>query len=113
MDVDQCSTCKQKYYQLLFSEMHLPNSAFNCSATELNLLCNFKYLPNLDLENAKMGIFGQALGTKGLKPPKEYEMQPGDRVEIYRPLISDPKEVRRRRAAEKAEKEASEKDKRQ
>src|SRR5690625_7368063 len=33
--------------------------------------------PDLDLEESKMGIFGQALGTKGLKPPKEYELQHG------------------------------------
>jgi len=60
-----------------------------------------KVFPEIDLENAKMGIFGQALGTKGLKPPREHELQPGDRVEIYRPLISDPKEVRRKRAQRK------------
>ncbi len=57
-----------------------------------------RHFPDLDLESAKMGIFGQALGTKGLKPPKEHELQPGDRVEIYRPLTADPKEVRRKRA---------------
>jgi uncharacterized protein len=57
-----------------------------------------KLFPDLDLESAKMGIFGQALGTKGLKPPREYELQSGDRVEIYRPLIIDPKEIRRKRA---------------
>ncbi|WP_086930781.1 RnfH family protein [Agarilytica rhodophyticola] len=57
------------------------------------------YFPNLDIDKAKMGVFGQTLGTKGLESPKEYVMKPGDRVEIYRPLISDPKEVRRRRAA--------------
>ncbi len=54
--------------------------------------------PEIDIENAKMGIFGQALGTKGLKPPKEHVLEPMDRVEIYRPLIVDPKEVRKRRA---------------
>lgn len=54
--------------------------------------------PEIDLDNAKLGIFGQALGTKGLKPPKEHVLQAGDRVEIYRPLIADPKEVRKRRA---------------
>lgn len=62
--------------------------------------------PELDIEKAKMGIFGQALGTKGLKPPREHELQAGDRVEIYRPLQSDPKEVRRRRA-EKAKQATS------
>lgn len=55
--------------------------------------------PGLELEGAKMGIFGQALGTKGLKPAREYILKDGDRVEIYRPLTSDPKEARRRRAA--------------
>ncbi|HEB28083.1 MAG TPA: RnfH family protein [Porticoccus sp.] len=54
--------------------------------------------PEIDLESAKMGIFGQALGTKGLKLPKEHVLAMKDRVEIYRPLIVDPKEVRRLRA---------------
>jgi putative ubiquitin-RnfH superfamily antitoxin RatB of RatAB toxin-antitoxin module len=57
-----------------------------------------KEFPEIDVEAAKMGIFGQALGTKGLKKAHEHELQAGDRVEIYRPLISDPKEVRRKRA---------------
>jgi hypothetical protein len=57
-----------------------------------------KLFPEIDLETAKLGIFGQALGTKGLKPPREHELQAGDRVEIYRPLIADPKEARRKRA---------------
>ncbi|GAB1262417.1 RnfH family protein [Aurantivibrio plasticivorans] len=55
--------------------------------------------PEIDLSTAKMGIFGKALGAKGLKSAAEYELQPRDRVEIYRPLIADPKEVRRKRAA--------------
>lgn len=51
--------------------------------------------PDIDLDNADMGIFG-----KVERNPKERELQPGDRVEIYRPLIADPKEVRKRRAEE-------------
>ncbi len=62
-----------------------------------------KEFPEIDYESAKMGIFGQALGTKGLKKAAEHELQAGDRVEIYRPLISDPKEVRRKRAAKAKE----------
>lgn len=54
--------------------------------------------PEIEVETAKLGIFGQALGTKGLAKPAEYHMQPGDRIEIYRPLKADPKEARRRRA---------------
>lgn len=54
--------------------------------------------PEIDVETAKMGLFGQALGTKGMKKAHEHELQAGDRVEIYRPLTADPKEVRRKRA---------------
>lgn len=61
-----------------------------------------KEFPEIDLSVVKMGIFGQALGTKGLKKPPEYQLAEGDRVEIYRPLKSDPKEARRRRAAKAA-----------
>jgi len=49
--------------------------------------------PELDVENSKVGIFGK-LTTM------ETQLHDGDRVEIYRPLIADPKEVRRKRAAE-------------
>lgn len=62
-----------------------------------------KEFPEIDYSSAKMGIFGQALGTKGLKKAAEHILQPGDRVEIYRPLIADPKEARRKRAAKSAE----------
>jgi putative ubiquitin-RnfH superfamily antitoxin RatB of RatAB toxin-antitoxin module len=56
--------------------------------------------PEIDADSDSMGIFSQVLGTKGLEPPARYQLQARDRVEIYRPLIADPKEVRRRRAAE-------------
>jgi putative ubiquitin-RnfH superfamily antitoxin RatB of RatAB toxin-antitoxin module len=60
------------------------------------------FFPDLDLASAKLGLFGQALGTKGLESADRHVLHHGDRVEIYRPLISDPKEARRKRA-EKAE----------
>lgn len=49
--------------------------------------------PDIDPDKSKVGIFG-----KINKP--DYVLREGDRVEIYRPLIADPKEVRRQRAAE-------------
>lgn len=49
--------------------------------------------PEIDLEQNKIGIFGK------LSKP-ENVLREHDRVEIYRPLIADPKEVRRQRAAE-------------
>ena len=45
----------------------------------------------VDLANAAIGIFGR------LARP-EQALQPGDRVEIYRPLAADPKTARRARA---------------
>ena len=56
--------------------------------------------PEIDIEQTKMGIFSQVLGTKGLDKPQQYQLKARDRVELYRPLIADPKEVRRRRAEE-------------
>ncbi len=50
----------------------------------------------LDLGSAKLGIFGKAV-TAG------QVLREGDRVEIYRPLIADPKEVRKARAAKARE----------
>lgn len=56
----------------------------------------------LDLAKADLGIFGKAIPK-----PEETLLNDGDRVEIYRPLIADPKEVRKQRAAKvKARQEA-------
>ncbi len=49
--------------------------------------------PEIDLARNKLGIFGKL--TKQDAPLRDR-----DRVEIYRPLIADPKEVRRKRAEE-------------
>jgi putative ubiquitin-RnfH superfamily antitoxin RatB of RatAB toxin-antitoxin module len=51
----------------------------------------------VNLDTSKMGVFGQSI-----RMPDEYELQNGDRVEIYRPLTVDPKEIRRKRAAKAA-----------
>lgn len=56
--------------------------------------------PDLDIQMVPMGIFGLALGTQGRAGPENYVLEEGDRVELYRPLIADPKVVRRQRAEE-------------
>jgi putative ubiquitin-RnfH superfamily antitoxin RatB of RatAB toxin-antitoxin module len=56
------------------------------------------HFPDLDISTAKMGIFGQSLGTKGLDGADKHILHAGDRVEIYRPLAADPKDARRKRA---------------
>jgi putative ubiquitin-RnfH superfamily antitoxin RatB of RatAB toxin-antitoxin module len=55
----------------------------------------------LTLEDAKLGVFGKAVANT-------YVMSAGERVEIYRPLLIDPKEVRKARAAEVKERKAKE-----
>jgi hypothetical protein len=62
-----------------------------------------QFFPGLELRHASMGIFGRTLGVKDLEPPTSYILQAGDRVEIYRELTSDPKEVRKRLAARQKE----------
>ena len=83
---------RQKIYSLLVE----PGTTALQAAKRSDVTKDFD---GIDLETAKMGIFGQALGTKGMKEPSEYIVQPNDRIEIYRPLIADPKEMRKRRAA--------------
>lgn len=58
-------------------------------AIKQSQICNF--FPEIDENNLKLGSFGKLVKN-------DEEIQPGQRVEIYRPLIADPKEVRRRRA---------------
>ena len=50
--------------------------------------------PELDLDINKVGIFGKVL-------KKDEVLRDKDRIEIYRPLIADPKESRRKRAEKK------------
>jgi len=47
--------------------------------------------PDIDIEQSKVGIFGK------LKKANT-ALREGDRVEIYRKLIADPKQVRKERA---------------
>ena len=58
--------------------------------------------PVIDLEKDAMGIFSSLLDGKDYPLPNEYELLPLDRVEIYRPLIIDPKQARSARAKKKA-----------
>ncbi|MBK8509372.1 MAG: RnfH family protein [Candidatus Competibacter sp.] len=49
--------------------------------------------PEIQPHSAKVGIFGKLAKLSATA-------RPGDRVEIYRPLLADPKEIRKKRAAE-------------
>lgn len=47
--------------------------------------------PEIDLKQQKLGIFSKIVQL-------DDQLQPGDRIEIYRPLKIDPKQARRLRA---------------
>ena len=49
--------------------------------------------PEINLASNKVGIYAKLCKL-------DSGLREGDRVEIYRPLIADPKEVRKQRAAE-------------
>jgi len=51
--------------------------------------------PEMKIDPAGIGIFSR-------KVTLDYVLREGDRIEIYRPLIADPKEVRRERAKKDA-----------
>lgn len=52
----------------------------------------------IDLRENKVGIFSRPTKLNDV-------LKEGDRIEIYRPLLADPKEIRRKRALEQAAKE--------
>ena len=49
----------------------------------------------IDLRQNKVGIFSRTTKLTDM-------VENGDRIEIYRPLIADPKEIRRKKAEEQA-----------
>ncbi len=49
------------------------------------------YFPEIDLARQAIGIFGRLIDASE-------RVREGDRVEVYRPLLADPKEIRKQRA---------------
>lgn len=61
----------------------------NCTVARAITLSKIgEQFPEIILSNNLVGIFGKRVTL-------EYIVQEGDRVEIYRPLLIDPKEARR------------------
>lgn len=71
--------------------LSLPQGATLLQALEASGLLA-KY-PEIDLKKNKFGVFAKLSKVDAV-------LRDRDRVEIYRPLIADPKEVRKQRAAE-------------
>lgn len=53
-------------------------------------------IPGIDLAAHPVGLYGK-------KKPLDTVLRARDRIEIYRPLVADPKESRRKRAEKKAQ----------
>jgi putative ubiquitin-RnfH superfamily antitoxin RatB of RatAB toxin-antitoxin module len=65
------------------------NASVEDAIQQSNIL---KKYPEINLKKNKVGIFGKITSL-------DVKLREKDRVEIYRPLIADPKEVRKQRAA--------------
>jgi len=81
---------KQYLQRVTLSEGATVEEAINASGL-------LELRPDINLAKNKVGIFSRPVKLADA-------VQDGDRVEIYRPLIADPKELRRKRA-EKADDE--------
>lgn len=93
MDEIRIQVCYAAPGKQLLRELRLPAGTTLQAAIERSGL--LAELPGIDLSNCRVGIYGK------LKP-SDTVLREHDRVEIYRPLIADPKEARRRRAVKKA-----------
>ena len=86
IDVVYALPQKQEIFSIKLPEGATVGQAIECSGVLA------KY-PEIDLEKNKFGIFAKLVKS-------ETTLRDRDRVEIYRPLIADPKAVRKQRAAE-------------
>jgi uncharacterized protein len=75
--------------------LRLPRGATAFNAIERSGI--LQRVPAIDLTKNKIGVFGKLVAP-------DYVLHQYDRVEIYRPLIADPKEIRRLRASKPVQK---------
>ncbi|MBD8616949.1 RnfH family protein [Pseudomonas putida] len=69
-----------------------------CVAQAIELSGIAERFPEVDFSHCPVGIFSSLLAS-----PAEHVLRAGERIELYRPLLADPKEVRRLRAAKAAQ----------
>ena len=81
--------------QLLLSLAVAPGTSLRAAVLASGIATQF---PELDIDSCPLGVFGKVVADAETR-----SVQAGDRIEIYRLLLADPKEVRRLRAAKAAE----------
>ena len=74
----------------LIIKLEVPLGTGARAAVELSALQ--KEFPQLDIQRCAIGVFGEVVN-------EEYPLKDHDRVEVYRPLINDPRDTRRSLAA--------------
>jgi len=74
--------------------VEVPDDATVQAAIEQSGILNM--FPQIDLATQKVGIFGRLV-------EQETALRPGDRIEIYRPIVCDPLTVPRRDLEENAD----------
>jgi putative ubiquitin-RnfH superfamily antitoxin RatB of RatAB toxin-antitoxin module len=82
--------------QQIWLNLEVPESATLREAIERSGI--LRQFPHIDLESQKVGIFGKLAKL-------DAALKPGDRVEIYRPIIADPETVPRRDRGAEGERE--------
>jgi uncharacterized protein len=82
-------------YALPHQQLIIPVQVAPETTAEQAILASgiIKKFPAIDLSKNQIGIFGKLARLENV-------LRSMDRVEIYRPLIADPKEVRKQRAEE-------------
>lgn len=75
--------------QLVLSIQLAPGASVEEAIRASGILSRF---PDIDIAQSKVGVFGKLVSLDSV-------LRDRDRVEIYRPLIADPKQARKTRAA--------------
>jgi len=78
--------------QMLFAVRVPRRSTIRAAVERSGLMQRY---PDIDLDRCAVGVYGKRVVMNGT-------VKPGDRIEIYRPLVADPKQSRRRRASKRA-----------
>jgi len=81
--------------QSLLRELVLAEGSTLRDAVQASGLLGERALQGVDIDACPLGVFGK-------KKTPDTVLRDGDRVEIYRPLVADPKDARRRRAVKKS-----------
>jgi len=92
LDTLQVQVCYAGPGAIFLEEVTLPAGATLEQAIHASKL--LAQAPEIDLATCKFGIYGKVRSLDTV-------LRERDRVEIYRPLLADPMEARRRRVAKK------------